>query len=182
MIKWGLMNMRKHWREAIIGTGIALLLCVTAEFERETVRMKNILDNVQAANVTYVRHSALNGNIITPRLTIREEVVNTVEEVEYTLTAYCGCEICCGEYAKNRPNGIVSGSAGVELVENYSVASPLPNGTKLLIDGFGEYVVHDKTAKWVADKYDDKIIDIYFKDHEDAKRFGKIIRKVSIIK
>ena len=34
---------------------------------------------------------------------------------EYRITAYCACEKCCGEWAKNRPGGIVVGAAGIEL-------------------------------------------------------------------
>ena len=42
---------------------------------------------------------------------------------EYTITAYCPCYKCCGKYALNRPNGIVTGAAGIELKEGVSVAS-----------------------------------------------------------
>lgn len=112
------------------------------------------------------------------------EVVETVvpepaEEVKpttlglHTITAYCPCEICCGEWAKNRPNGIVYGAHGIELEEGVSCASPLPKGTVIIIEGLGEYTVHDTTADWIVDRYDGKIIDIYFESHEDALRFGK---------
>lgn len=53
-----------------------------------------------------------------------------------------------------------------------SVAGPrhIPFGTKVLIDG-KEYIVHDRTAQWVEDKYGDTY-DIYFENHEDAVEFG----------
>ena len=91
---------------------------------------------------------------------------------EYRITAYCACEICCGEWALNRPNGIVYGAAGVELEAGVSCASPLPFGTVVEIEGLGEYVVQDRTAQWVVDKYGENLIDIYFDDHEAAKEFG----------
>ena len=98
---------------------------------------------------------------------------------EYTITAYCPCEICCGIWAKNRPGGIVYGAAGIELQEGHSVAAPnLSFGTILYIEGLGEYVVEDRPASWVAEKYDDKIIDIYFLSHDDALEFGLQHRKV----
>lgn len=95
---------------------------------------------------------------------------------EYTLTAYCGCEKCCGE--RNRPvdeNGdvIVKGAGGVELVEGVHCASPLPLGTVVEIEGFGAYEVQDRTAQFIVDRYDGKIIDIYFENHEDALKFEK---------
>ena len=90
----------------------------------------------------------------------------------FRVTAYCSCKKCCGKWADNRPNGIVYGASGVELVAGVSVASPLPFGTEIYIDGLGEYVVQDRLANWVAEKYGDKLIDVYFDDHEEAWKFG----------
>jgi hypothetical protein len=90
----------------------------------------------------------------------------------YRVTAYCSCEICCGEWAKNRPNGIVYGAAGVELIEGVSCASPLPFGTVIEVEGLGEYTVQDRIASWVIEKYGENQIDIYFSDHDSAKAFG----------
>lgn len=87
-------------------------------------------------------------------------------------TAYCSCEKCCGEYAKNRPGGKVYGAAGVELTPGVSVAGWLPLGTHIVIDGH-EYIVQDRTAKWVREKYDGRIIDIYFDDHQAAWDWGR---------
>lgn len=112
-----------------------------------------------------------------------QDASEVIDEPEYigtfTVTAYCGCAICCGEYALNRPNGIVYGAAGVELQEGVSVASPLPLGTELFIDG-QKYINHDRTAKWIEKKYDGMIIDKYFENHADAKAFGKQIAEVYI--
>ena len=89
------------------------------------------------------------------------------------ITAYCSCVKCCGEYALNRPvdengNQIVYGAAGVALTPGVSVACPLPIGTKLHIPALGdtEYIVQDRTAQWVVDKYDGMIVDVYFADHD----------------
>ena len=103
---------------------------------------------------------------------------------EYTITAYCSCEKCCGKWSYNRPkdsagNDIVTGSSGEQLISGYSVASPLPFGTKIYIDN-NEYIVHDRTANWIAEKYDNKIIDIYFSTHEEAVAFGKQYKEVYI--
>ena len=108
---------------------------------------------------------------VEPSTTPTEEP--TMESLdEYRITAYCPCEICCGIWAKNRPNGIVVGAYGIELKPGVSIAAPFPAGTKIYIDGIGEYTVQDKLASWVVEKYDSKVIDIYFESHEDAKAFG----------
>lgn len=101
---------------------------------------------------------------------------------EYTITAYCSCEKCCGEYAKDRPldsegNPIVYGAYGIELTPNYSVAAPLPYGKKIEIEGMGVYEVMDTTAQWVVDRYQGKIIDLYVSSHEEAENF-KLIKEV----
>lgn len=90
----------------------------------------------------------------------------------FRVTAYCSCEKCCGEWAKNRPNGIVYGAAGVELKAGLSCASPLPLGTVVEVEGLGEYIVQDRPAQWVIDKYGENQIDIYFDNHEAASAFG----------
>ena len=88
---------------------------------------------------------------------------------EYTITAYCPCEICCGQYSHTN---YAIGSSGKKLQPNHSVASPLPLNTKLIING-NIYTVEDTTADYIVDRYDSKIIDIYFTDHNQALQFGK---------
>lgn len=108
----------------------------------------------------------------------------TVEQTQaevYTVTAYCACEICCGEWATKRGDGPVIGAYGVELVPGYSVAAPLPYETKLKIDG-KTYEVQDTTASWIVDRYAGRIIDIYMgDDHQSAIEFGKQVREVTVI-
>lgn len=106
------------------------------------------------------------------------EPVNLVYLGEFRVTAYCSCEICCGQWAENRPDGIVYGASGEELVAGVSCASPLPFGTVLEIEGVGTYIVQDRTASWVVDKYGENIVDIYFDDHQAALEFGLQYRNV----
>ena len=48
-----------------------------------------------------------------------------------------------------------------------SVACSLPYGTKLEIDGLpGTYIVEDRTAEWIQDKYNGMTVDIYMDSHE----------------
>lgn len=88
------------------------------------------------------------------------------------ITAFCACEKCCGKWALNRPNGIVYGAAGVPLEAGVSCASPWPFGTVVEIEGLGEYIVQDRPAQWVIDKFGENQFDIYFDNHEAACEFG----------
>lgn len=117
--------------------------------------------------------------IPTPEVSLEPvEPVNLVYLGEFRVTAYCSCEICCGQWAENRPNGIVYGASGEELIAGVSCASPLPFGTVLEIEGVGTYIVQDRTASWVVDKYGENIVDIYFDDHQAALEFGLQYRNV----
>ena len=103
---------------------------------------------------------------------------------EFTVTAYCSCEICCGEWANNRPNGIVYTASGAEAVEGVTVGadwSILPVGTHIEIEGLGERIVQDKPADWIIERYDGKIIDAYFANHQAALDYGKHTVAVWII-
>lgn len=111
---------------------------------------------------------------------ITERSPVTIEFVdlgEYTITAYCGCEKCCGEWSSDS----VIGAGGVELIEGVHCAGVLPIGTIVEVGDIGVYEIQDRPASWVAKKYNDKIIDIYFENHEDAVRFGKTTANVKKI-
>lgn len=94
---------------------------------------------------------------------------------KYRITAYCACEKCCG--VRDRPvaedgHVIVCGAQGTELVNHVSVACNLPFGTKLQIDGLeGTFVVQDRTANWIQERYDGMIIDIYCDTHEGCYEY-----------
>ena len=105
------------------------------------------------------------------------EEVEVAEPIEFRVTAYCPCEKCCGRWALNRPkdengNPIVIGAWNKELTTNYSVASPLPFGTKIDLGELGVVEVQDRTADWVVDKFGENIIDIYMTNHDEARQFG----------
>ena len=118
---------------------------------------------------------------IAPESTEIVETVEIVEQevipVEFRVTAYCSCPICCGKWANKRPvdehgNEIVIGASGERLQSGISVASPLQFGTEIDLDGIGTVVVQDRLADWVVDKYGEYLIDVYMDNHEDAKKFG----------
>ena len=112
----------------------------------------------------------------------QEERIVVVKSIgEYTVTAYCACEKCCGKWAQKQKGPIV-GAYGIPLESGVSIASPLPKGTVIYIEGVGRLVVHDKTSKWVAEKYHNRIVDIYFDSHKKAVAFAKQKKEVFIPK
>lgn len=93
------------------------------------------------------------------------------EWIEATATAYCSCEICCGEWALNRPDGIVYTASGAEAVQGVTIAvdwSIYPPGTVLFVEGLGEMIVQDRGGAIQGQK-----IDVYFESHDAARQFGR---------
>ena len=110
----------------------------------------------------------------------QEERIVVVESIgEYTVTAYCACEKCCGKWAEKQGEQ-VKGAYGIPLESGVSIASPLPKNTVVYIEGVGRLVCHDTTSKWVARKYHNRIIDIYFDSHKKAVAFAKQHKEVYI--
>lgn len=172
-----------------------LIFCIMlAIILREIVRAEAVDPvPVQYEIISYEEYLARYEPSESPTIDFGVEVEEQVEEVQelftvkepvaeiYTITAYCACEICCGKWAKDRPNGIVIGAWGKELTPWYSVAAPLPYGTKLKIEG-KTYEVQDTTASWIVDRYAGRIIDIYVGDsHEEAIKIGKQELEVTIL-
>lgn len=91
----------------------------------------------------------------------------------YTVTAYCACPICCGKWSNPDHPLTASGEIATEGITVGADWDMLPSGTVIEIEGIGERVIQDKPAKWIVDKYDGKIIDLYMSDHQTALKFGK---------
>lgn len=137
-----------------------------------------VQDKAQAAEVAPVKETVVQYDPPPEPMPEAEVVVSSLEPTtrrphgSCRITAYCPCEICCGEWAKNRPtdedgNPIVYGASGNVLTPGVSVACSLPYGTEIQIDGLpGTYVVEDRTAEWIQDKYNGMTVDIYMPTHE----------------
>ena len=100
----------------------------------------------------------------------------------FRITAYCHCEKCCGNWAKNRPTDedgslLVYTASGELAVEGVTIAadtSILPFGTEVIIDG-NKYIVQDR-GKVIKNNR----IDVYFENHQDALEFGVQYKEVFI--
>lgn len=86
----------------------------------------------------------------------------------WTITAYCGCYQCCGDWAGSPT------ASGAWPSAWHTVAADLPFGTVLYIEGLGTFVVEDRGVygEW---------IDIYFDDHYEADSFGMQYREVWLV-
>lgn len=114
---------------------------------------------------------------IAPDPVIHEPVVsaNLAPIGEFTLTAYCPCETCCGIWALMRPsdeNGepIIYTASGELARPNFTVAvdpNVIPLGTEICIEGLGVFKAQDTGA------FSGNVIDIYFEDHDAALEFGR---------
>lgn len=88
----------------------------------------------------------------------------------FTVTAYCPCEKCCGEYA----NGYTA--TGEKAIQGVTIAADpdvLPMGTEIELDGH-TYTVQDTGGAIAGNR-----LDLYFDSHEDALQWGvreKIVR------
>lgn len=108
-----------------------------------------------------------------------EEEKETEEKTEWMVfkaTAYCPCEKCCGDWAKNRPNGIVYTANGEVAKEGVTIAADwdvLPPGTEVEIEGIGIRKVQDRGGAIRGNR-----IDIYFETHKQALKFG--VQKVRL--
>lgn len=85
------------------------------------------------------------------------------------VTAYCACLSCCG-----KTDGITA--SGRLVAQGRTVAANhLPMGTRLHIEGVGWRTVEDR----MAPRYTGRL-DLYFRSHAEARRFGKRRLRVTI--
>ncbi len=89
-----------------------------------------------------------------------------------TVTAYCACPRCCGDWAE------VANARRDMLVSGTSIAGPrkYPLGTHVWIEGLGERIITDRPAR----RYDSRF-DLYFTNHQEAATFGKKTLKVKLL-
>ncbi len=119
-----------------------------------------------------------------PEIETKQEDPEKTYIGQFTVTAYCSCEICCGKWANKRPNGIIYTASGAEAKNGETVGAAwdvLPVGTRIEIDGLGERIVQDKPADWIVERYEGRILDVYFGSHEAALEYGKHTVDVWII-
>lgn len=94
---------------------------------------------------------------------IRQQDAEQTQEQTFTVTAYCPCEKCCGEYANGYTATGSKATQGVTIATDPDV---IPMGTEVEIDG------HIYIAQDVGGAINGNRIDMYFDSHEDALQWG----------
>ncbi|MDE6026155.1 MAG: 3D domain-containing protein [Lachnospiraceae bacterium] len=95
---------------------------------------------------------------------------------EFTLTAYCPCTICCGQWSNMANPTTASGTTATAGRTIAADTSKFPFGTKLSING-QIYTVEDTGGAVVGNR-----IDIFFNSHQEALNFGLRTASVYIVK
>lgn len=91
----------------------------------------------------------------------------------FKVTAYCACEVCCGE----SPDGITkSGDVATEGITVGADTNVIPMGTEIYIEGIGYRTVQDTGSGIQGNE-----LDLYFNSHQEALDFGVQYLEVEII-
>jgi 3D (Asp-Asp-Asp) domain-containing protein len=107
------------------------------------------------------------------------QVQNTVDDSKvylgrFKITHYCACTKCCGQNAK----GITASGKHVEEGKTIAVDTKvIKMGSKVLIDGYGEYEAQDTGSAIKGN-----IIDVYVADHNQALQMGVQYKDVYLMK
>lgn len=156
----------------------------SGEVKKAVVYFESIEEACQPEEVTSNVFHVEQEELTTEDFSEIKTVEQTTSKIKiFELTAYCPCEICCGEYAKNRPideNGkpIVYGSTGERLTSGYSIAvdpNVIPYGSEVIIDG-KIYKAQDCGGAIKGNR-----IDLFFESHQDCLNFGRQTKGVEII-
>ena len=82
----------------------------------------------------------------------------------FSTTAYCKCEKCCGIWTDSPTKSGTIPQEGRTIAVDPDV---IPLGTQVLIDG------QIYTAEDTGSAVKGNVIDIYFSDHEETKKYGR---------
>ena len=132
-----------------------------------------ISDGFDFSNIELVKIEPMEVDIVS------ESEPELISLGEFRITAYCSCYKCCEQWALNRPEGIVKGASGKELIAGYSIAvdpKVLPYGTKVVING-KTYEAMDCGGAIKGNR-----IDIYCKNHSDTYDIGVKYDEVFILR
>lgn len=96
--------------------------------------------------------------------------------MQFEVTAYCPCELCCGPHADR----VTASGMSVDGPVKHWIAAPAhyPFGTVMRVPGYGQgqpVCVMDRGGAITGDR-----LDVYFSTHEAAIEFGRRTLSVQI--
>ena len=97
--------------------------------------------------------------------------IEPVKKIEMEVTAYCGCEKCCGTHSP----GITASGYKIRQGDKL-IAAPeaFLFGTRMYIPGYGHSSIKDRGGSIKGNR-----LDVYFSTHEEALQWGR--RKLLVI-
>lgn len=132
-----------------------------------------------AGGYTMVQYNGITGYVLEDVLVDKVDLSRLgTEPVLFTVTAYCSCRICCGNYSPEVTGREARTSTGTIPQQGRTIAVDpmvIPYGTSVHIDGMGDYIAEDCGGA-VRQNH----IDVYFESHEAALAFGSRRLYVSI--
>ena len=145
----------------LAGAFVILLVAIhnSEPFESQATERREELVRIETLS-NDVTPEVIEIKLVTP---VKEEIVERTSLGEYTITAYCACELCCGQWA----DGITY--TGTVATEGRTIAvdpGVIPLGSVVEIHG-SEYIAED-----IGGAIDGNHIDIFFNSHEDAVEWG----------
>lgn len=168
-------TLKENLISALLGVSIAIPICISAHKSQdvnsitiETIPVETTVEEPKTVEPLSSKIEVATISREVPEIT-KAPKIEYISLGEFKVTAYCSCKKCCGKWADNRPNGIVYGASGNELIPNYSIAvdpDVIPYGTKVYFDD-KEYIAHD-----CGGGINGNDIDLYFDSHEDALAWG----------
>lgn len=124
-----------------------------------------------AGGYTMVQYDGITGYVLEDVLVDKVDISRLgTEPVLFTVTAYCSCRICCGNYSPEVTGREARTSTGTIPQQGRTIAVDpmvIPYGTSVHIDGMGDYIAEDCGGA-VRQNH----IDVYFDSHEAARAFG----------
>lgn len=153
-----------------------------AELKQTSVTLANLRYDKLKSDVT-IKQTSYMGNeektVINESETLQVDNKETVEDNKvylgkFKITHYCACKKCCGANAQ----GITASGKKVEEGKTIAVDTKvIKMGSKVLIDGYGEYEAQDTGSAIKGN-----IIDVYVADHNQALKMGVVYKDVYLLK
>ncbi len=133
----------------------------------------------KSGDYTMVQYDGLSGYVLEERLLSATDYARqSGAPILFSITAYCSCKKCCGNYSPEVRGGIAHTATGTVPEQGRTIAvdpSVIPYGSRVTIEGVGTFIAEDCGGGIRGNR-----IDMYFESHEDAVRWGRKLLYVTI--